>query len=90
MMKGEKCCEEALVEMFKRVGRTYPDEAFTNNDGWYAMEEWTEAEAKDFRAWLVAKARKDLKLTKEVAETEAAFFDLMWGWKIKEAVDEKE
>ena len=80
-MKADQCLEESLVEMFKRVGRKYPDKAFTKNDNWYMMEEWTNAESKDFRQWLIAKLRKDLRLTKKRAETEAAFFDLQWGWK---------
>jgi len=84
MTKVNKVTEEALTEMFKRVGRTYPDEAFTNTPDWYSMEEWTVAESKDFRQWLIAKLRKDLKWTEKKAVLEAAMFDLMWGWKEKE------
>lgn len=84
MTKGEKCMEEALVEMFKRVGMEYPDEAFTSHPDWYQLKQWTKEESKDFRTWLEAKVRKELRLTKKRAATEAAFFDLMYGWKEKE------
>ena len=80
-------CEMALTEMFRRVGEEYTvwkGGKCTVDAEWYTRCSWTEAEAADFRAWLVALLRKKHKMVKKKAETEAAWFDLMWGWKVKD------
>ena len=76
-------CEDALIEMFRRVGEDYAvwhDTICREDAEWYGRKTWTEAECNDFRAWLVAKLMKRHKLRKR----EAAYFDLMWGWKVAE------
>ena len=80
--------EDALIEMFRRVGADYAvwhDTICREDHEWYNRKTWTGAEAADFRAWLVAKKlRKRHKLRKFAAEREAAYFSLMWHWKVAE------
>ena len=83
----EQTTEDALIEMFRRVGEDYAvwhDTICREDHEWYNRKTWTEAESADFRAWLVAKLMKRHKLRKLAAEREAAYFDLMWGWKVAE------
>ena len=76
--------EDALIEMFRRVGEDYAvwhDTICREDAEWYNRKTWTGAEAADFRAWLTAKLRKRHRMRKRTAELEAAYFDLMWGWR---------
>ena len=82
MNKVDKIVKTALEEMFKRVGREY-DPIKKYSDGWYAETEWSEEEQDDFRDWLVALCRKELRMRKKKAEYEAAMFILNWGWKTR-------
>jgi len=80
MNTQESVTEEGLVEMFRRVGRTYPDPKLTKLRDWYTRVSWTEADQEDFRKWLVAHIRKKLRWKKKLAENSASWFLLMWGW----------
>ena len=83
-MTNEQLCNECLEELFRRVGRKYPDEEFTTQPDWYMQETWTQAEEEDFRKWMLKKLGRMYR-----KETEVAMFLLMWGWKNKEDDDDK-
>ena len=49
MFDYDKACEICLKEMFRRVGKKYPDKKFTDQKDWYTKVTWTEEEEEDFR-----------------------------------------
>lgn len=80
--KGEQLVEDALAEMFDRVGETYPNKKLTDQPGWYTMRSWTDEEEQDFREWLTKKIKKAWPyLTEKKVAMEVAMFLLQWGWK---------
>jgi len=76
-MKYDQICEECLKEMFRRVGREYPDKEFTADPEWYKKETWTKAEEEDFRQWM-RKFFKKHKVSR--LDYEVEMFLLMWSW----------
>jgi hypothetical protein len=60
------------------------------HDAWYYDYEWTEKQHDDYEKWwidYVYKHRRDFGVgycTKKMIKDRFGWFDLMWGWKIKE------
>ena len=89
MDKGEKLVEQALKEMFKRVGMTYPNKEFTDQPDWYAKRTWTAEEEKDFCSWLAKKVKKTWPyMNKRKVDFEVAMFNLCYGWKTYPHINE--
>lgn len=77
----EKACEDALKEMFRRVGEEYPNETLTKHEKWYQMRVWTEEEQDDFSNWLKSMLKKRFRhWHKRTINNEAGMFILNWGW----------
>ena len=84
MDKVEKLFEQALKEMFRRVGLQYPNEEFTKDSQWYTKRTWTKEEEKEFCSWLAEKVKKTWPyMTKKKVGAEVAMFNLCYGWKIR-------
>lgn len=76
---------ECIIEMFRRVGLTYPAPEITKHDKWYTLREWTTEEENDFRDWMKKKLKKDCKyMSAKHIDYEVAMFLLNYGWKHKE------
>jgi len=84
MVSYEETTTECLKEMFRRVGRKYPDKEFTDNNEWYKKETWTAAEESDFEDWMKKLLKKRYKWPARKIDYEVAMFLLMWGWKNKD------
>ena len=81
MIDYEITTEDCLIEMFKRVGETYPNPELTDRDDWYMQRTWTIEEEKDFKEWMKVLLKKRYKyLTSLQIDAEIAMFLLMWGW----------
>ena len=83
MFDYDKACEICLKEMFRRVGKKYPDKKFTDQKDWYTKVTWTEEEEEDFRVWMRAFLKKKYRWNKHTLDKEIGMFLLMWGWKTK-------
>jgi len=51
---------------------------------WCTYYTWTDEESNKFEEWAIDTLRKDMKWSKEKAEKEYGWFNLMYGLKIKE------
>jgi len=84
LTKEQKFREEALDEMFKRVGFDGFDQKFVDsNDKWYRRKTWTESDQCDFKNWFVKKHMKVFKAGKSYAEGDVGWFLFNYGWKCK-------
>ena len=86
MNKFDKVCQEALIEMFHRVGleMTWDEilEYAEADEDWYQSKEWTKAEDSAFSKYLRKKIKKSMPgILKKSIDSEVAMFMLMWGWK---------
>ena len=72
--------KKAMNRMFEDIGEVYC-ESFIAKEGWYTTRSWDASQENKFHKWFVTNARKDLKWTKNIAEKEYGWFNLMWGWK---------
>jgi len=79
----EPTTEKYLREMFRRIGLEYsPD--IVKRDKWYLEHSWTVDEEEEYRQWLVNELRMDFRYySKRIAEYEAAFFIMNYGWTTK-------
>jgi hypothetical protein len=85
MNNYDKFLTKALDKMFQTVGFEKFDKDFTEqHEDWYNKKIWTEDQSNEFKKWFITEGKKDLKFTKQMMEKEHAWFDLKWGWKIKE------
>ena len=82
--KTDKFIKKVLNKMFKTVGFDKFELEFTKQKDWFQKKTWTEAQQNEFRDWFVAQARKDLKMSKRYAESEFSWFNLMYGWSVKD------
>lgn len=80
----QKFFDEILDNMFKAVGFDKFNEEFTKQEEWYKKKTWATKQQDNFRQCFIAKARKDLKWSKKTAEREYGWFNLNYGWKIKD------
>jgi len=69
-----------LHKMFEAVGETYSHDFVAQKD-WYHLRSWTEDQEKDFKSWMVAYMRKICHWSKKVAEREASWWLIQYGWK---------
>ena len=72
-----------LREMFRRVGEDYDvwvDTICKEDNEWYMRKSWTEEQEAEFRKWVVAFLREQLRLPKYRAEREMQWFCLQWAW----------
>lgn len=76
--------ETLINKMFEIAGHnvTYKD-IKDRKDNWYQQWTMTEEQNKEWRKWGIELIKKDRSL-KKLADREMAFFDLMYGLKIKE------
>lgn len=81
--KLAKFQQEILDKMFKMVGFKGFDRKFTKKENWFQLRTWNDAQNDEFRAFFLEKARKDLKWSNRTANKEYQYFNLMYGWKIK-------
>lgn len=72
---------ELLPEMFNRVGLTGNDiNDLTKIPSWFTTQNWTTAQEREFKFWLIDKLRTKLNLTCKQALREADMFLLNYGW----------
>ena len=71
---------DLLNKMFEIAGHqvTY-DDIKDRKDDWYTQWTMTMAQADEWKAWGVDYLRKNLKLTKVLAEKEMNWFNLQYG-----------
>jgi hypothetical protein len=80
-MTEQQLIETALRELCNRVDADYDKIISTCNNQWPVNDYlWTQDEEDDFRAWLTKHFRKKIR-TKKLAEREAGWFVLMYGWR---------
>jgi len=82
-IKYKEACEICLKEMFKRVGKKYPDKNFTSQKNWYNKITWTKEEEFKFVKWMQKYLKKNFYWTKKAIDSEIGMFLLMWGWRTK-------
>ena len=81
-MKTDKFIEKALKKMFKVVGAEKEFSLdYCKKPEWYMNYTWTNDQVKEYKAWFIKNAMKDLQLTKKGAEREWGYFFLQWGWR---------
>jgi hypothetical protein len=73
-----------LDKMFKMVGFKGVDYDLTKQEGWFNQKTWTKEEEQKFCEYFIINAKKDLGWSRKEAESQFSWFNLMWGWKIKE------
>lgn len=49
---------------------------------WFLYYTWDTAQEMDFREWAIKEIRRSLKCSKEKAETQYEYFNLMWGLRL--------
>jgi len=80
--------KEIINEMFKIAGHNVTFEDIKDRkDAWYAQWTMTEEQNAQWRKWGEEKIKSDLKLNKELAKKEMAWFDLMYGLKIDNQIN---
>ena len=80
--KREQAVIDLLNQMFVIAGHnvTYED-IKSRKDNWWTEWTMTMAQADEWKAWGVDYLRKNLKLTKVLAEKEMQWVNLQWGLK---------
>lgn len=81
-MRNDKFIEDAINKMFEICGstRTYQSVLVENRDGWFMEQRWKMADREQWKAWFVSTIRKRrLAYSKENAERQFEWFDLMYG-----------
>ncbi len=80
--------KEIINEMFKIAGHNVTFEDIKDRkDAWYTEWTMTEEQNAQWRKWGEEKIKSDLKLNKELAKKEMAWFDLMYGLKIDNQIN---
>ena len=80
--KQQQAVVDIINKMFEIAGHavTY-DDIKDRKDNWWAEWTMTMAQADEWKAWGVDYLRKNLKLTKVLAEKEMQWVNLQWGLK---------
>ena len=80
--KREKAVVDLINQMFIIAGHevTY-DDVKDRKDDWYAQWTMTTAQSEEWRKWGENYLRKNLKVSKYLAEREMAWVNLQWGLK---------
>lgn len=78
--KREQAVIDIINQMFVIAGHevTYED-IKGRNDNWFTQWTMTTAQADEWKAWGIAYLRKNLKMSKVLAEKEMTWFNLQWG-----------
>ncbi len=74
-----------LRKMFRAVGLKFPGYKKLGKD-WYLKHAWTEQQEREFRRWLEATLRHEFGWTIKMAQREASWFLLDYGWKSEQPV----
>jgi hypothetical protein len=86
--KRELIGKEIINEMFKIAGHNVVFEDIKDRqDAWYTQWTMTDEQNAQWRKWGEEKIKSDLKLNKELAKKEMAWFDLMYGLKIDNQIN---
>ena len=80
--KRERAVIDIINQMFVIAGHevTYED-IKDRKDDWFTQWTMTTAQADEWKAWGIAYLRKNLKMSKVLAEKEMTWFNLQWGLK---------
>ena len=80
--KREQAVIDLLNQMFVIAGHNVTYEGIKDRkDHWWSEWTMTTAQADEWKAWGVDYLRKNLKLTKVLAEKEMQWVNLQWGLK---------
>lgn len=82
MIPYGKTTEKCLKKMFRAVGEKYPNLALTDQEDWYTLRTWTQAQENKFKAWMSKVLKRRYKWTDKTIDAEIGMFLLMWGWKV--------
>jgi hypothetical protein len=86
--KRELIGKEIINEMFKIAGHNVVFEDIKDRqDAWYTQWTMTDEQNAQWKKWGEEKIKSDLKLNKELAKKEMAWFDLMYGLKIDNQIN---
>lgn len=80
--KRQQAVIDIINQMFVIAGHevTYED-IKGRKDDWFTQWTMTTAQADEWKAWGIAYLRKNLKMSKVLAEKEMTWFNLQWGLK---------
>ena len=80
--KRQQAVIDIINQMFVIAGHevTYED-IKDRKDDWFTQWTMTTAQADEWKAWGIAYLRKNLKMSKVLAEKEMTWFNLQWGLK---------
>ena len=82
--KDDIIVETMLNKMFEIAGHSITFEDIKGRtDNWYQQWTMTEEQNKEWREWGVKYLKKQKRLYKAYAEKQMAWFDLMYGLKLK-------
>lgn len=80
--KREKAVIDIINQMFIVAGYEVTfDDVKGRQDDWYTQWTMTTAQAEEWKQWGVAYLRKELKMTKKLAEKEMMWVNVQWGLK---------
>jgi hypothetical protein len=83
--KKQQTIETLLNRMFEIAGHEVRyDDIVGRTDNWYQQYTMTTAQNKEWREWGIEYLRKQLKVSKGVAEREMGMIDLRWGLKLSD------
>ncbi len=80
--KREKAVVDLINQMFIIAGHEVTfDDVKGRKDDWYTQWTMTTAQAEEWKQWGVTYLRKELKMTKKLAEKEMMWVNVQWGLK---------
>jgi hypothetical protein len=83
--KNDIIVETLINKMFEIAGHSVTFEDIKGRtDNWYQQWTMTEEQNKEWREWGISYLKKQKRLHKAYAEKQMAWFDLMYGLKIKQ------
>jgi hypothetical protein len=82
--KYDKVIEQAIKEMFRRVGLKFdPKKKYPDN--FYEQHTWSREESKSFRNWMIKLCKRNFPhWMKHKLDWEVGMFLLDYGWKYKD------
>ena len=85
MKVSDRVCNQALKEMFRRVGQVFdPEKEYSGQ--WYDEHIWTTKEQIAFGKWLYKLVKKNYDyMKKQRIDYEVSAFILNWGWRTSDA-----
>ncbi len=80
--KREQALIDIINQMFIIAGHEVTfDDIKDRKDDWYTQWTMTVAQAEEWKQWGIAHLRKELKMTKKLADREMTWVNLQWGLK---------